>query len=193
MALADSVFKMTLQKVHPGGYFWNVARSDRDQLLLRLATETKRLVVIAHSNAEAHRFAERLTLSGMPVFCALDPARDELAKAENSDGPSTIITTQKYATEHGPIKTPLAVHLRAPQSARTYARTVEAIPASVHISFVTPEDATRAETLVAQLRSESKPGETLDITLEDVIDLTDDASVQTATVSNFRRRFPLRP
>ena len=78
MSLADSVTKMTLEKVHPGGYFWKVARSDRDQLVRRLATRGRRLSVIAHSALEAKQFAERLTLSGLPVLLAVDPSRTEL-------------------------------------------------------------------------------------------------------------------
>lgn len=193
MALADTELKMTLQKVHPGGYFWNVARGDRDQLVLRLATEAKQLVVIAHSTAAAKHFAQRLTLSGLPVFVAVDPSRKELVKAELSKRTNTVVTTSEYVLKHGPIEMPLAIHLRAAQTARVYARMVEAVLAKVHITFITAEDLTRAASLVAQLRSGGKDGDVPDISLEDVIDLTDGAASENAAVANFRRRFPLRP
>jgi len=192
MALADSVSNMTLQNVHPGGFFWTLARSERDQVVLRLVTEAKKLAVIAHSAPAAKSFAERLTLSGLPVFLATDSARSEAIEAEVVDGTSTLVTTHDFVLSHGPIRVPLAVHLRAPQSVRVYARRLEAVPASVHITFVAPEDTSRAESLISYLRNDRGHIVDLDVPLDEVIDLTDGSSSAPASLSNMRRRRPLR-
>ena len=192
MTVADSVSNMTLQNVHPGGFFWNVARSERDQIVLRLATEAKRLAVISQSVPEAKSFAERMTLSGLPVLLATDASRSEVVRSDLDDGGKVLIATHDFVLSHGPIRMPLAVHLRAPRSVRAYARRVEAVPAAAHITFVTPEDAAGAESLKAYLRNDRGHDGSVDVDLSEVIDLTDSASGSTAAVSSGRRRFPLR-
>jgi len=183
---------MTLQKVHPGGFFWNVARADRDQVVLRLATETKKLAIVAHSEPAAKSFAERLTLSGLPVFCATDSSRSDALADEISHGTITLVTTHDFVMSHGPIRVPLAVHLQAPRSVRVYARRLEAVPAAVHITFVTPDDVARAEALTSYLRNDRGHEQSDEISLGEVIDLTESGSTAAASVSTTRRRFPHR-
>lgn len=188
MSLADSVTKMTLEKVHPGGYFWKVARSDRDQLVRRLATRGRRLSVIAHSALEAKQFAERLTLSGLPVLLAVDPSRTELVAAESDSITCNIVVTHEFAVGNGPLEVSLAVHLRPASSIRDYSRRVSAVQAAAHISFVTPEDESRAATLLASLTRDQVGEDVIDVTLEEVIDLTDRDSEVVASIANSRRR-----
>ena len=192
MALADSLFNMTLQNVHPGGFLWNIPRSERDQVVLRLATQAKQLAVIAHTERDAEAFAERLTLSGLPVFLATDSSRSGALETEVVGGSSTLVATHDFVVSHGPIRVPLAVHLRVTNSVRLYARRLDAILASAHVSFVTPEDEARARSLSSYLRNDRGHDEVIDVTLDEVIDLTDSATSNAAAVSGGRRRFPMR-
>ena len=197
MTVADSVSTMTLHNVHPGGFFWNLARSERDAVVLRLATEAPKLAVITQSIPEAESFAERMTLSGLPVLLATDSSRSQVARAEVSrpkakSGSNALITTHDFVVSCGPIRVPLAIHLRAPRSVRSYTRRLEAVPAAVHITFVTPEDAAGAASLKAYLRNDRGHQVSEDVDLSEVIDLTDSNSPATAAVSGVRRRFPLR-
>ena len=187
VALADSVTNMTLENLHPGGYFWKVARSDRDQVVRRLSTRRRRIAVIAHSELEAASFAERLTLSGLPVVLAADPSRAELVEGQRESRPCTIVTTSEFAVEHGPVPVSLALHLRAASSLRNYGRRVDAVPAAVHITFVTPEDQSRADALLVGLRKE-RDDDIIDVMLEEVIYLTDGDSQSIASIAVGRRR-----
>ena len=191
MALAESLSNMTLQNVHPGGYLWNVARGDRDQIVLRLAAERQQLAVVAPTEREARAFAQRLTLSGLPVFLATDASRSEALESEVADG-NTLVATHDFVVSHGPIRVPLAIHLRVPKSVRVYAQRVEAVQAAAHVSFVTPEDAPRAKSLSTYLKNDRGHVEVVDVTIDDVIDLTDGSNDVAASVSTARRRFPLR-
>lgn len=188
MSLADSVTNMTLENIHPGGYFWKVARSDRDQLVRRLATRGRRLAIVAHSGLEAKGFAERLTLSGLPVLLATDGTRAEVIEAEKDDCTSMIVTTHEFAVDHGPIPVSLAIHLRSASSIRDYSRRIDALPAAVHITFVTPEEESRAATLLSGLAKDRRDDNVIDVTLDDVIDLTDSESEAIASIASPRRR-----
>ena len=193
MSLAESVSKMTLENVHPGGYFWKIARGDRDQMLLRLATAGKRLVVVAHSTPEAEKYAERLTLSGLPVTLADGSERSSALEAELQNLTGTVVTTHDFAMSHGPIPARVAVHLRPTCSLRPYARRLEAVPAAIHVTFVAPDEIARADALLLSLRKEQGNSDVIDVTLEEVIDLTDSKAESVAEIESSRRRFPLRP
>lgn len=193
MSLADSVSKMTLENVHPGGYFWKIARGDRDQMLLRLASASRRLVIVAHSTPEAEKYAERLTLSGLPVLLADGAERNSALEAELENLSGTVVTTQDFAIAQGPIPAAVAVHLRATCSLRSYARRLDAVPAAVHVTFVAPDETSRAQSLLSSLRKERGGAEIIDVTLEEVIDLTESQPDALAEITSQRRRFPLRP
>lgn len=182
--------QMGLQRVHPGGFFWTISRAEREPMLLRLAAEAKRLSVIASSTREASGYAERLTLSGVPVLTATDPTRSQSADTFLDDRVSTLVTTDDYIAVHGPIRVPMAVHLRVCPSVRAYARRLDAVPSAVHVTFVLPEDAVRAQALQAYLKNDRGHPDVEDVEFEDVIDLTDTSTP--AAMTTGRRRFPLR-
>lgn len=190
MAVAEHHSKMTLRRTHPGGFFLNLPRGDRDQVVLQLASEAKQLAVIASTDAEAKSFAERLTLSGLPVFLATDTVRNDTLAEVIGDGVSTLVSTHDFVVGRGPIRVPMAIHLRVPRSVREYSRRLEAVPSSAHITFVIPDDEGRADSLQSYLRNDRGHGHEVQVSLTDVIDLTDSAT--TASVPNVRRRFPLR-
>lgn len=181
---------MTLKNVHPGGYFWHVSRSDREGHLLRLVSETGRIVLVTNSAREANDFAERLTLSGVPVLVATDVANENAARSFTEDRVSTLVATQEYVLAHGPLEAPTAVHLRTTPSVRDYSRRIEAVRAPVHVTFVVPEDERRVVSLLSHLEGDSGHGRPDDVEFSDVLDLTNTDEV--AMVANARRRFPLR-
>ena len=181
---------MTLRNVHPGGFFWDISRADRDGILRQLAMEVGRLAVITRSDQEADALAERLTLSGLPVYVATDVSRAATVDTFNSDAVSTLVASHDFVMRHGPVRAPLAVHSRVSSSVREYSRRLEAVQSAVHVTLVTPEDAHKASSLSSFLVKDRGHDEVIDITLSDVIDLTElDGPAATART---RRRFPLR-
>ncbi len=181
---------MTLKNVHPGGYFWHVSRAEREGHLLHFVSETGRLVLVTNSVREANDFAERLTLSGVPVLVATDVANASAARSFAHGRVNTLVATQEYVLAHGPIDAPLAVHLRTSPSVRDYARRIEAVRAPVHVTFVVPEDERRVVSLLSHLEADSGHGRPDDVEFAKVLDLT--STTEMAMVANARRRFPLR-
>lgn len=181
---------MTLKNVHPGGYFWHVSRAEREGHLLRLVSETGRIVLVTNSVSEANDFAERLTLSGVPVLLATDIANNTAARAFTQDQVSTLVATQEYVLANGPVDAPTAVHLRTSPSVRDYARRIEAVRAPVHVTFVVPEDERRVVSLLSHLEGDSGHGSPDDVEFAEVLDLTN--TDEMAMVASARRRFPLR-
>lgn len=190
MTSAESTTTMTMKNVHPGGYFWHVARSDREGHLLRFVRETGRIVLVTNSPREANDFAERLTLSGVPVLVATDVANEVAAESFATDGVSSLVATHDYVLAHGPLEAPTAVHLRTSPSVRDYSRRIEAVLAPVHVTFVVPEDERRVTSLLSHLMSDSGHGLPDNVEFDQVLDLTN--TDEMAIVANARRRFPLR-
>lgn len=181
---------MTLKNVHPGGYFWHVARGDREGHLLRFVSELGRIILVTNSVSEAQDFAGRLTLSGVPVLLATDVSNDAPARTFSDDGVSTLVATQEYLLAHAPFTAPTAVHLRTSPSVRDYGRRVGAVQAPVHVTFVVPEDERRVVSLLSHLEGDSGHGRPADTEISDVLDLT--GTSEMAMVASTRRRFPLR-
>lgn len=190
MNSAESRSTMTLRKVHPGGYFWHVARAEREGHLLRLVSEAGRIVLITNSAREANDFSERLTLSGVPVLVATDVSNVAAVRAFSDDRVSTLVATQDYLIAHGPIEAPTVVHLRTSPSVRDYARRVDAVLAPAHVTFIVPEDERRVVSLLSHLQRDSGHGEPDDVAFDDIVDLT--GVHEFAMVAHARRRFPLR-
>jgi len=180
---------MTLQNVHPGGFFWHVARSDREIHLLRFVAEAGKLAVITNTAREAHDFAERLTLSGVPVLVATNPANHGAVRSFVDDGLSTFVATQEYLLANGPAPASMVVHLRTCPSVRDYARRLVAAPSSVHLTFVVPEDERRAMSLLSHLGDDAANGTPDQVGIDHVIDLT--STDDLAVMAHARRRFPL--
>ncbi|MFT7473092.1 MAG: hypothetical protein ACI81L_000003 [Verrucomicrobiales bacterium] len=189
MTLAEIPFSTTLQNVHPGGFFWNLERSERATQLVRFASLTKKLVIISNVAREANDYAERLRLSGVPVHVATDPASDAAVEAFRGHDVSALVATHEYVLAQGPTPAPMVVHLRTAASVRDYTRRLDAVPSAVHLSFVVAEDAKRAASLISHFGFDHGHGEPGDVRLDDVIDLTDTNAI--ATVGHARRRFPL--
>jgi hypothetical protein len=187
---AESGSNMTLLQVHPGGYFWHVHRAAREAHLLRLVSETGRLVLITNSAREAIDFSERLTLSGVPVLVAIDTTNVAVVDAFNDDQVSTLIATQEYVIANGPIEARLVVHLRTSPSVRDYERRIGAALAPVHVTFIVPEDERRVVSLLSHLKADTGHGEPTDVEFEDVVDLR--SADDFAMVAHARRRIRLR-
>ncbi len=181
---------MTLQHVHPGGFFWNIERTERENILLRLATEAGRLAIITRTVQEAESLSERLTLSGLPVFLASDMSRSETLETFREDPVSTLVATHDFLISHGPVRVPMAVHSRVSSSVRDYSRRLEAVPSAAHVTLVSPEDAHKATSLRNFLSNDKGHDNVIDVTLQEIVDLTDGAEM--AAMSPTRRRFPLR-
>lgn len=181
---------MTMQNIHPGGFLWYVSRAERSAVVLRLASAVNRLGVIVANPTEATAFAERLTLSGVPVLEATDVSRPDISESFRSDSVAALVTTDEYLEAHGPIRSPLAVHLRVPKTIRSYAGRLSSMPAAAHITFTVPEDTHRADALKSYLSNDRGHEALDDIDLREVVDLTNGAAV--AEMSMGRRRFPLR-
>lgn len=179
---------MTLQNVHPGGFFWRIARSDRETQLLRFVAEAGKLAVIANTAREANEFAERLTLSGVPVLVATNPANETAVRSFVDDGVSTLVATQEYLLANARVPASMVVHLRTSPSVRDYARRLDAAPSSVHLTFVVPEDERRAMSLLSHL-GDTGNGTPDHVDIDHVIDLTTNDDL--ATMAHARRRFPL--
>ena len=58
----------------------------------------------------------------------------------------------------------------------------------MHITFVTPEEESRAATLLSGLAKDRGDDNVIDVTLDDVIDLTDSESEAVASIASPRRR-----
>ena len=56
-----------------------------------------------------------------------------------------------------------------------------------------PDEIARADALLLSLRKEQGNSDVIDVTLEEVIDLTDSKAESVAEIASSRRRFPLRP
>lgn len=181
---------MTLKNVHPGGYFWHVSRSEREGHLLRFVSEVGRIVLVTNSVSEANDFAERLTLSGVPILVATDVSNDAAGRAFSEDKVSTLVATQEYVLAQGPFSAPTAVHLRTSPSVRDYTRRIGAVQAPVHITFVVPEDERRVVSLLSHLEGDGGHGTPGETPIDEVLDLT--KTDEMAMVSTARRRFPLR-
>ena len=190
MTSAETHTTMTLKNVHPGGYFWHVARSEREGHLLRFVREAGRIVLVTNSPREANDFAERLTLSGVPVLVATDVANAGAIEAFSTDDVSSLVATHEYVLAHGPVDAPTAIHLRTSPSVRDYARRVDSVRSPVHVTFVVPEDERRVSSLLSHLVSDSGHGEPDHVEFAQVLDLT--STEEMAIVANARRRFPLR-
>ena len=190
MNSAESRSTMTLLKVHPGGFFWRVTRSEREAHVLRLLSETGRIVVITNTLREAVDFSERLRLSGVRVLVAIDVADIAPMAAFKADHVSTLVATQEYVIAHGPIEAPTVVHLRTSPSVRDYARRIDAVLAPAHITFIVPEDERRVGSLLSHLEADSGHGIPDEVEFHDVVDRT--ATTGFANVSHARRRFSLR-
>ncbi|MGI9606698.1 MAG: hypothetical protein ACR2P0_11225 [Acidimicrobiales bacterium] len=180
---------MTLQHVHPGGFFWQTSRSDRELRVRDLAAKAGRLAVITKSAEQANEVAERLTLSGLPVLLATDVDRRGAADSFVADGVSSLVATHEYVLEHGPLPAAAAVHTRLVTSLRQYVRRLSSVPAPVHISFVVPEDIQAARAMVPLLSDDAVIDLDADHTLESV--LGERPLAEVAAVVNSRRRFLL--
>jgi hypothetical protein len=187
MTLAEST-STTVQRVHPGGFFWNLERSDRLAHLVRLAAQTQKLAIVTNTVREAEEFAERLTLSGVPVHLASDVNNPSVIRQYQDDRVSTLVTTHEYALNFGPVPAPMIVHLRTALSVRDYSKRLDAMPSAVHLSFVVPEDHKRATSLISHFGLDHGHSAPAIVSLGDIIDLTD--SNEIAMVSHARRRFP---
>jgi hypothetical protein len=185
----QNVHPGTLQNVHPGGFFWRVARSDREVHLLRFVAEAGNVAVITNTAREAHDFAERLTLSGVPVLVATNPANQGAVRSFVDDGLSTFVATQEYLLANGPAPASMVVHLRTCPSVRDYARRLDAAPSSVHLTFVVPEDERRAMSLLSHIGDDAANGTSDQVGIDHVIDLT--STHDLAMMAHARRRFPL--
>lgn len=181
---------MTLKNVHPGGYFWHVPRAEREAHVLRFVREAGRIVLVTNSAREANDFAERLTLSGVPVLVATDVANEGAAKSFATDQVSSLVATHDYVLANGPLDAPTVVHLRSSPSVRDYTRRIEAMRSPVHVTFVVPEDERRVRSLLSHLEGDSGHGVPDQVEFADVLDLTN--ADEMAIVANARRRFPLR-
>ncbi len=187
---AESGSNMTLLQIHPGGYVWHVPRAGREAHLLRLVSQTGRLVLITNSSREAIDYSERLTLSGVPVLVATDTSNVAVVDAFNDDHVSTLIATQEYVIANGPIEARMVVHLRTSSSVRDYERRIDAALAPVHVTFIVPEDERRMVSLLSHLKADSGHGEPADVEFEDIVDLT--SADDFAMVGHARRRIRLR-
>lgn len=190
MTSAETKGTMTLKNVHPGGYFWHVSRADREGHLLRLVREAGRIVLVTNSVREANDFAERLTLSGVPVLVATDVANQAAARTFENDAVSSLVATHDYVLTNGPVAAPTAVHLRTTPSVRDYTRRIEAVRSPVHVTFVVPEDERRVGSLLSHLEGDSGHGCADVVDFDEVVDLTQASEM--AMVASGRRRFPLR-
>lgn len=189
LIVADIIPPTNVQRVHPGGFFWTVQRADRLNHVMSFVAQTRRLAVVASAVNVAEEFAERLTLSGVPIHQATDVNNSLAYDAfKKSDG-GTLVTTAEFVIAHGPLPVSMTVHLRASSSVRDYTKRLEALPSSVHLTFIVPEDEKRAKSLRSHFEQDHGHGQANDISLVDLIDLTDSKSV--AMVSTARRRFPL--
>ena len=190
MTLAETP-PSAVHQVHPGGFFWNIERSERAPQLMRFVAQTTKLAVVANTVREAEKFAERLTLSGVPVVLATDAAKPEglTGYCNEDEGPCVLIATHDVALSHGPMPSPMTVHLRSALSVRDYTKRLDALQSPVHLSFVVPEDQKRAASLLSHFGNDHGHGTPNKVHLGEVIDLTDGNVA--AMVSHARRRFPL--
>ena len=178
-----------IQRAHSGGFFWSVNRSRRIQVILEMASQLPKLVIIAGSESEAADIAERLTLRGLPVLLAAS-----IEGYQRSIGPDdwtggALVTTAEYVSDRGPISSPMTIHLRPPFSVRSYVKRLKFSISPVQLTFVTPEEDARA----SQLRSALSPHLEVDkqgIRLTELLELT--TSSTPAVVDSPRRRFAFR-
>lgn len=190
MTSADFTVEAQIKRAHRGGFFWTVDRSLRMKAILEVASTIPRFVVLAGSESEARDVSQRLTLRGVPVLLASNPDNPRLATSFEQSAATTFVTTADYVVKHGPISSPLTVHLRPPFSVRSYIKRLNCSRSAVHVTFVTPEDEQRADELRSSLSPESGPLAKSEIDLVKVLDLT--SSGRVAGVDTPRRRFAFR-
>jgi len=178
-----------VEQVHPGGFFRSIERGDRLANLLEFAAQSQRLAVVGNTDRDVVDISERLRLSGVPIFEAVEGANTSVMQAFLADGAHTLVAHSAYVLRHGPIPITMAVHLRPAPSVREYAKRLEALPAAVHLTFVVPEDRARADSLQSHFQHDRGYGEPVVVAIEDLIDLTDGG--KPATLVTQRRRFPL--
>lgn len=187
--MAEQSPPIFVQRVHPGGFFWTVSRGDRLSHVVSFAAQTQRLALIANSERDAGEYAQRLTLSGVPVHLGTDASSGAAVKSFYADGSSTLVATHEYAVTQGPVRASMTIHLRTALSVRDYAKRLDALASAVHLSFVVPEDEKRAKSLLSHFEHDQGHGSADAATVDQLIDLT--ATDEVAMVSNVRRRFPL--
>lgn len=178
------------QPAHPGGFFWTVDRSRRVPVILSLVSRLSGVVVIAGSSSEAQEVSKTLTLRGVPVKLAADPSNDRDVKAFSAESKGALVATADVIEKHGPIRSPLTIHLRPPFSPRSYAKRVKSALSAVHVTFVTPEDEQRAGELRSSFSHSAAPAHDDGVELTDLVDLT--RSPDIAVIEQPRRRFAFR-
>lgn len=160
------------------------------QAILEVATSLKKLVIIAGSESEAADVSRRLTVRGVPVLLAVKPDDANGASVFESDSTTALVTTAEYAEKNGPLSSPMTIHLRPPFSVRSYVKRLKSSVSAVHVTFVTPEDESRAGTFRTALSANTDSFDDDVLELRDLLDLT--ASDGVASVDTGRRRFSFR-
>jgi hypothetical protein len=179
---------MTFQRVHEGGYFWKLDRSERESSILRLATVVPQLVVITRTDALSCDLGERLLLRGLPVVVGTAETGQMPLRAFRSDGVSTLIASDTYLTQQGHVEAGLVVHARIASSPKEYYRRLEEVVSPVHITLVVPEDDKPARRLINHLDKDVVIDLTDDQAIDALIDLTESPLQASART---KRRFPL--
>ena len=179
---------MTFQRVHEGGYFWNLDRTERESSILRLATIVSQLVVITRTDAVSGVLGERLLLRGLPVVVGTAQTGEMPLRAYRSDGFSTLIASDNYLTQQGHVEAGLVVHARIALSPKEYYRRIEEVVSPVHITLVVPEDDKPARRLINHLDKDVVIDLSDDQAIDALIDLTDSTFPASART---KRRFPL--
>ena len=179
---------MTFQRVHEGGYFWKLDRSERESSILRLATVVPQLVVITRSDAVSCDLGERLLLRGLPVVVGTAVTGEMPLRAFRSDGVSSLIASDTYLTEHSYVEAGLVVHARIASSAKDYYRRLDEVVSPVHITLVVPEDDKPARRLINHLDKDVVIDLSDDQAIDALIDLTESTFPASART---KRRFPL--
>ena len=178
-----------IQRAHSGGFFWAVNRSRRIQVILDMAAQLPKLVIIAGSESEAADIAERLTLRGLPVLLAASIEGYQRSIGPDDWSGGTLVTTAEYVSDRGPISSPMTIHLRPPFSVRSYVKRLKFSISPVQLTFVTPEEEARADQLRAALSPHLEVGKQ-GVELDQLLDIT--KSVTPAVVDSPRRRFAFR-
>lgn len=187
--MAETTPPISVQRVHPGGFFWTVPRGDRLSHVVSFVAQTPSVAVIANSVRDAAEYAERLTLSGVPVHLATDPSSNAAVRSFEVDPGSTLVATHEYVMAQGPVRSAMTIHLRTALSVRDYGKRLASLPSAVHLSFVVPEDDKRARSLLSHFEHDQGHGVADDATFDQVVDLT--GTEEVAMISSARRRFPL--
>ena len=188
--LAENSPPTTLDRVHPGGFFRAIQRGELVPQLQAFIAQSRNLAIIDGTDLKLTEICNRLRLSGVPIYEALEATSSSVMDSFLADGDGTLVANHGYVVEHGPIPVNMAIHLRPSRSVRQYAKLLEALPSAVHLTFVVPEDRKRALSLQSHFEHDQGFGEPAEVTLTEVIDLTEDGPM--AALANQRRRFVLR-